>query len=155
MMRAPRRGGGERTAGRKRRGGGREARSPFFLSTAVAPFSVSPGTTYCTTPPLFPLQVLHPCSGIAIPGETVALLGPSGAGKSTLLDVLAGRKSTGRLGGGVRMNGRPCGTLFKRISAYVAQEDVFVPTMTSWETLVFHATLTLPKVRRQKGGGGG
>ena len=45
------------------------------------------------------------------------------------------------------MNGRPCGTLFKRISAYVAQEDVFVPTMTAWETLVFHATLTLPKVR--------
>jgi ATP-binding cassette subfamily G (WHITE) protein 2 len=43
------------------------------------------------------------------------------------------------------MNGRACGTLFKRISAYVAQEDVFVPTMTSWETLVFHATLTLPK----------
>ena len=92
-------------------------------------------------------QVLHPCSGIAVPGETVALMGPSGAGKSTLLDVLAGRKTAGKLGGGVKMNGRPCGTLFKRISAYVAQEDVFVPTMTAWETLVFHATLTLPKVR--------
>lgn len=91
-------------------------------------------------------QVLHPCSGIAVPGETVALMGPSGAGKSTLLDVLAGRKTAGKLGGGVKMNGRPCGTLFKRISAYVAQEDVFVPTMTAWETLVFHATLTLPKV---------
>ena len=26
-------------------------------------------------------QVLHPCSGIAVPGETVALMGPSGAGK--------------------------------------------------------------------------
>ncbi len=43
------------------------------------------------------------------------------------------------------MNGRPCGVLFRRISAYVAQEDVFVPTMTAWETLIFHATLTLPK----------
>ena len=64
-----------------------------------------------------------------------------------LIDVLAGRKTAGKLGGGVKMNGRPCGTLFKRISAYVAQEDVFVPTMTAWETLVFHATLTLPKVR--------
>ena len=89
-------------------------------------------------------QVLHPCSGIAVPGETMALMGPSGAGKSTLLDLLAGRKAVGRLGGGVLMNGRPCGTLFKRISAYVAQEDVFVPTMTATETLVFHATLTLP-----------
>ena len=97
-------------------------------------------------------QVLHPCSGIAVPGETVALMGPSGAGKSTLLDVLAGRKTAGRLGASaVKMNGRPCGTLFKRISAYVAQEDVFVPTMTAWETLVFHATLTLPKVRRERG----
>ena len=89
-------------------------------------------------------QVLHPCSGIAVPGETMALMGPSGAGKSTLLDLLAGRKAVGRLGGTVLMNGRPCGTLFKRISAYVAQEDVFVPTMTATETLVFHATLTLP-----------
>ena len=89
-------------------------------------------------------QVLHPCSGIAVPGETMALMGPSGAGKSTLLDLLAGRKAVGRLGGCVLMNGRPCGTLFKRISAYVAQEDVFVPTMTATETLVFHATLTLP-----------
>ena len=96
-------------------------------------------------------QVLHPCSGIAVPGETVALMGPSGAGKSTLLDVLAGRKTAGKLGeSAVKMNGRPCGTLFKRISAYVAQEDVFVPTMTAWETLVFHATLTLPKVSLEK-----
>eukprot|EP00884_Botryococcus_braunii_P015425 jgi/Botrbrau1/2566/Bobra.0079s0051.1 len=90
-------------------------------------------------------QVLQPCSGIALPGETMAILGPSGAGKSTLLDILSERKSCGRVAGQVLMNGRPCGVLFRRISAYVAQEDVFVPTMTAWETLIFHATLTLPK----------
>ncbi len=43
------------------------------------------------------------------------------------------------------MNGRPLGIQFKRNSAYVAQEDCFVPTMSAWETLKFTATLTLPK----------
>ncbi len=45
----------------------------------------------------------------------------------------------------VMMNGRPLGVQFKRNSAYVAQEDCFVPTMSAWETLKFTATLTLPK----------
>lgn len=71
-------------------------------------------------------------------------------GKSTLLDILAARKSCGRVTGQVLMNGWPCGLLFRRISAYVAQEDVFVPTMTAWETLVFYATLTLPKAINQE-----
>lgn len=39
--------------------------------------------------------------GGAGPGDLVALLGPSGAGKSTLMDMLAGRKSVGRLTGQV------------------------------------------------------
>ena len=43
------------------------------------------------------------------------------------------------------MNGRPLGVQFKRNSAYVAQEDCFVPTMSAVETLNFTATLTLPK----------
>ena len=42
------------------------------------------------------------------------------------------------------MDGR-WGVQFKRNSAYVAQEDCFVPTMSANETLVFTATLTLPK----------
>ena len=43
------------------------------------------------------------------------------------------------------MNGRPLGLEFKRNSAYVAQEDCFVPTMSALETLEFNAQLTLPK----------
>lgn len=35
--------------------------------------------------------LLHPMSGVARPGELLAVMGTSGAGKSTLLDVLAGR----------------------------------------------------------------
>ena len=43
------------------------------------------------------------------------------------------------------MNGAPLGDKFKRCSAYVAQEDVFQPTMSAWETLQFFAILRLPR----------
>ena len=39
------------------------------------------------------------------------------------------------------MNGRTAGRFFKRTSAYVAQEDVFMQTMIARETLRFHAKL--------------
>lgn len=47
--------------------------------------------------------------------------------------------------GQVYMNGGPRGRAFKRVSAYVAQEDVFEPVLTAWETLQFHANLRLPR----------
>lgn len=52
----------------------------------------------------------------------------------------------------VYMNGGPRGRPFKRMSAYVAQEDVFEPVLTAWETLQFHAELRLPRrtTRTQK-----
>eukprot|EP00884_Botryococcus_braunii_P011338 jgi/Botrbrau1/20204/Bobra.31_1s0001.1 len=90
-------------------------------------------------------QILQPSCGVVAPGEMVALVGPSGAGKSTLLDILAQRKSAGNLTGQVWMNGKPLGQKFKRVSAYVSQEDVFVPTMSAWETLLFHARLRTDK----------
>lgn len=61
------------------------------------------------------------------------------------MDILAQRKSAGKLAGQVWMNGRPLGQKFKRVSAYVSQEDVFVPTMSAWETLLFHARLRTDK----------
>jgi ABC-type multidrug transport system ATPase subunit len=51
----------------------------------------------------------------------VALMGPSGSGKSTLLDMLAARKTLGRLRGTVCVNGAPRGPGFRRISSYVPQ----------------------------------
>eukprot|EP00884_Botryococcus_braunii_P017815 jgi/Botrbrau1/4717/Bobra.0218s0033.2 len=88
-------------------------------------------------------QILYPSSGVVLPGEMCALVGPSGAGKSTLLDILADYKKTGKVEGKIYMNGRPVGKRFRRLSAYVSQEDVFVPTMSAWETLTFHAALRL------------
>ena len=43
--------------------------------------------------------LLHSVSGVARPGELLAVMGTSGAGKSTLLDVLAGRLETADLNG--------------------------------------------------------
>ena len=35
----------------------------------------------------------------------------------------------------VLMNGLPLGEAFQRHCAYVPQEDIFVPTLSAWETL--------------------
>ena len=41
----------------------------------------------------------------------------------------------------VQMNGLPVGRHFERVSMYVAQEEMFVPTLSCWETLHIHAAL--------------
>ena len=67
---------------------------------------------------------------------------PTQTGKSTLLDILAQVKTSGRLAGGVWLNGKPAGgARFRSVTQYVAQEDTFVPTMSAWETLRFYARL--------------
>ncbi|KAF8066171.1 abcG22 [Scenedesmus sp. PABB004] len=88
--------------------------------------------------------VLADVWGKAAPGEMQALMGPSGAGKSTFMDILAMRKSVGALSGRLLLNGRPAGRSFIRQTAYVPQEDNFVPTMTTAETLRFYARVILP-----------
>ncbi|KIY98282.1 ABC transporter G family protein, partial [Monoraphidium neglectum] len=88
--------------------------------------------------------VLQDVYGRASPGEMQALLGPSGAGKSTLMDILAQRKSVGTLTGQLLVSGRPVARGFIRKTAYVPQEDNFVPTMTTMETMRFYAAIILP-----------
>ena len=39
------------------------------------------------------------------------------------------------------MNGAPLTERFKQRSAYVAQEELFMPTLNAWETLEFQAVL--------------
>lgn len=72
----------------------------------------------------------------------------SGSGKSTLLNVLAHRHSV--LGADVKaniyINGSPANSkTFRRISAYVEQEDALVGSLTVRETLNFAARLSLPR----------
>eukprot|EP00123_Amoebidium_parasiticum_P009594 comp19578_c0_seq1/m.23017 comp19578_c0_seq1/g.23017 ORF comp19578_c0_seq1/g.23017 comp19578_c0_seq1/m.23017 type:complete len:697 (-) comp19578_c0_seq1:129-2219(-) len=96
------------------------------------------------TGPKSTLEILHGVSGLFRPGRLTAIMGPSGCGKSTLLDILADRKSEGKVDGAIRINGHPRGAMFKRIAAYVMQSDCLFASLTVRETLLFAAEFRLP-----------
>lgn len=87
--------------------------------------------------------MLHGVSGEALPGEVLVLMGPSGSGKTTLLNSLHPERRGEHCGGLVTINGFPLRKAFKRIIAYVLQEDLFYPGLTVRETLTFTARLRL------------
>eukprot|EP00245_Coleochaete_scutata_P002787 TRINITY_DN138_c0_g2_i1.p1 TRINITY_DN138_c0_g2~~TRINITY_DN138_c0_g2_i1.p1 ORF type:complete len:562 (+),score=101.96 TRINITY_DN138_c0_g2_i1:656-2341(+) len=61
------------------------------------------------------------------------------------MDALAGRIEPKSLQGELLFGGEPIvADYFKRISAYVQQEDALFPTLTVYETLLFSASLRLP-----------
>jgi ABC-type multidrug transport system ATPase subunit len=70
----------------------------------------------------------------------------TGAGKTTLLDVLAGRKNSGRMTGGIFVNGRPKNeATFNRIAAYCEQSDLHMPLATVREACEDAAALRLQR----------
>ncbi|KAJ8442352.1 hypothetical protein Cgig2_018608 [Carnegiea gigantea] len=92
------------------------------------------------------LVLLNEVSGAFRPGVLTALMGVTGAGKTTLLDVLAGRKNTGCIEGSVKISGYPKKQeTFARVSGYCEQNDIHSPLVTVYESIVFSASLRLPK----------
>jgi len=93
--------------------------------------------------------ILESCSGHFEPGHVVAIMGPSGCGKTTMLDMLA-MKKTSSYQGEVRVNGhlRDPHT-FRRIAAYVPQEDRMPEHWRVREAIEFNARL-----KQQAGGSG-
>mmetsp|Transcript_3054 Transcript_3054/g.4360 ORF Transcript_3054/g.4360 Transcript_3054/m.4360 type:complete len:456 (+) Transcript_3054:474-1841(+) len=90
------------------------------------------------------IELLKGVEGIIESGKMTALMGSSGAGKTTLLDVLALRKTSGKVEGEVRLNGHlqeP--KTFRRCTGYVEQFDVQSPQLTVRETVEFSAQLRL------------
>jgi ATP-binding cassette subfamily G (WHITE) protein 2 len=68
--------------------------------------------------------------------------GPSGSGKTCLMDVLAGRKTMGRVSSTRLLNGISVDEqALTRMSVYMSQDDVFHPTCTVREAIMFHAHL--------------
>lgn len=90
-------------------------------------------------------KLIEDVSGYAKPGTLTALMGSSGAGKTTLMDVIAGRKTAGKIEGEILVNGYPKHeATFSRVTGYVEQTDVHTPTDTVREALMFSARLRLP-----------
>ena len=89
-------------------------------------------------------QLLQNVAGHVVPGRMVALMGSSGAGKTTLLDVLAQRKTIGKVEGEVYLGSSPQGPDFKQITGYAEQTDNHMPTQTVREALMFSADLRQP-----------
>ncbi|OZJ03620.1 hypothetical protein BZG36_03735 [Bifiguratus adelaidae] len=90
------------------------------------------------------LQLLDNCEGWIKPGQMTALMGSSGAGKTTLLDVLAKRKTIGKVEGEIYLNGKALAVDFERITGYVEQMDVHNPNLTVREALRFSAKMRQP-----------
>jgi ABC-type multidrug transport system fused ATPase/permease subunit len=84
-------------------------------------------------------MLLKGVSGIAKPGQLVAIMGASGAGKTTLMNILTHRRpGTLKVTGEVRVNGTKMGRNINRVAGYVQQEELFIPSMTAREHLHFH-----------------
>uniref|UniRef100_A0A0K0EWC0 ATP-binding cassette sub-family G member 2 (inferred by orthology to a human protein) n=1 Tax=Strongyloides venezuelensis TaxID=75913 RepID=A0A0K0EWC0_STRVS len=90
-------------------------------------------------------QLLKNINGLALPGETIALMGASGAGKTTLLNTLLGRNLKGlSIKGEILVNGNEIGRGITNISSYVQQEDLFMGRLTVYEHLLIQAYIRLP-----------
>ncbi|CAD5214935.1 unnamed protein product [Bursaphelenchus xylophilus] len=90
-------------------------------------------------------NILDGVSGIALPGETLALMGASGAGKTTLLNTLLQRNLKGLdVTGNILCNGHSLGKRVTCVSSYIQQEDLFVGTLTVREHLMIQAMLKIP-----------
>ncbi|RHY25374.1 hypothetical protein DYB32_008360 [Aphanomyces invadans] len=91
-------------------------------------------------------QLLHQVTAFFEPGTMTALMGSSGAGKTTFMDVIAGRKTGGRIVGDIHINGElKDPTIFSRIAAYCEQMDIHSERATIREALLFSTFLRLPE----------
>jgi len=88
-------------------------------------------------------QLLFDVMGYAPAGRMIALMGATGAGKTTLLDVLAQRKTGGKMEGDIIVNGNFKDHYYNRLVGYVEQSNVFLPTLTVRETLQYSALMRL------------
>eukprot|EP00948_MAST-09A_sp_MAST-9A-sp1_P003380 g3380.t1 len=86
-----------------------------------------------------------------INNEVMAIVGPSGAGKTTFIDIMAGRKSIGRIEGEISHLGQSLTkTKLRKKSAYVYQHDVLPSCETAREYLSFQMALRMPHLTMEE-----
>ncbi|XP_060528288.1 ABC transporter G family member 5-like [Cylas formicarius] len=92
-------------------------------------------------------HLLKNVSGVAYPGELLAILGSSGAGKTTLLNALTFRSPKSITVTGTRcVNGVPVNSKsLTSQSAYVQQDDLFIGSLTVKEHLKFQALVRMDR----------
>lgn len=97
-------------------------------------------------------SLLRDINGWLKPGSLTVLMGATGAGKTTLLNVLAGRISSGVVGGNVFIDNksRDATANFQRRMGYVQQNDIHLPSATVREALQFSALLRQSDKRSDK-----
>jgi len=90
------------------------------------------------------ITLLHNVTAQFKYGKMTALVGDSGTGKSTLMDVIAGYTSGGKISGSILIDYAPKkDSVWKKITGYAEQNDVFNPYLSVLETLQFTATCRL------------
>mgnify|MGYP000149808289 CR=1 FL=1 len=69
-------------------------------------------------------------------------MGPSGCGKSMMMDVLAGRRTRGKINGVINYAGTtPTEMFLRRITGYVEQFGTLIENLTVYEMLMYTAEL--------------
>jgi ABC-type multidrug transport system ATPase subunit len=91
--------------------------------------------------------LLNDISGIARPGQILAIMGASGVGKTTLLKVLSGQDDprTTVTTGDVLLDGHVATRsqrLHNSIIGHVEQQELFIETMSTEEHLIFQVCPT-------------
>jgi ABC-type multidrug transport system ATPase subunit/ABC-type multidrug transport system permease subunit len=93
------------------------------------------------------IPILNGVSGKCKSGTMTALLGASGAGKTTLLNFISGRLLGGVQEGEVFLNGvASAPALFRKVSAFVTQDDIVPNALSAREILGYTAELRLPEL---------
>ncbi|CAI5705208.1 unnamed protein product [Peronospora effusa] len=89
--------------------------------------------------------ILDKISGSVSRGQVLGLLGPSGSGKTTLLNALAKvQNGNSRFAGELLIDGHKVTKEYRRIAAYVHQDDTLYSTLTVRESIAYSAQLRLP-----------
>jgi ATP-binding cassette subfamily G (WHITE) protein 2 (SNQ2) len=119
-------------------------KSGYHLTFCQLSYTVDGGTMTASKNGLQePLKILQNVTGRVEPREMCAVMGASGAGKSTLLDILADRKTIGRIEGEIFINGHARTADAMESTAYVMQDSAHKEYLTVRETLEFAANFRM------------